>query len=114
MKIKNREIGKKYEKIAVKFLKKHNFSIIFCNYANKIGEIDIIAKEKNTVVFVEVKYRSDMLFGRPCEAVDKFKQEKIRKVASIFIANNNLSGCDFRFDVIEILDDKINHIKDAF
>lgn len=114
MKNLNKEKGKNGEKIAEKYLKIQKFTIISTNFSNFIGEIDIIAKEKDIYVFVEVKSREDVLFGRPCEAVDKRKQEKIRKVASVYLMENNLFDVDVRFDVIEVLGNEINHIKDAF
>lgn len=114
MKNLNKEKGKNGEKIAEKYLKNQKFTIISTNFSNFIGEIDIIAKEKDIYVFVEVKSREDVWFGRPCEAVDKRKQEKIRKVASVYLMENNLFDVDVRFDVIEVLGNEINHIKDAF
>lgn len=114
MKRLNKEKGKIGEKIAEKYLKTQKFTIIYTNFSNYIGEIDIIAKEKDVYVFVEVKSREDCLFGRPCEAVDKRKQEKIKKVATFYLMENKLFDVDVRFDVIEILGSEINHIKDAF
>ncbi len=84
------------------------------NYASKFGEIDIIAQEKGTLIFVEVKTRASCQFGRPAEAVTPYKQNKIRGVANYYLMLYGQSESDVRFDVIEILDDEINHIKNAF
>ena len=66
------------------------------------------------IVFVEVKTRASCQFGRPAEAVTPHKQQKIRTVASYYLMLKGLSESDVRFDVIEVLDDEINHIKNAF
>ena len=99
---------------AVQFLKNKKYQIIATNYRNRMGEIDIIAKDKNALVFVEVKSRATLLYGRPCEAVDFRKQQKIRKVAELYLVTTKNYYADVRFDVIEILGDEINHIENAF
>lgn len=113
-KIKNNIEGTKGEIFAVDFLKKKDFKIVETNYKTKIGEIDIIAQDKNVIVFVEVKRRETLAFGRPIEAVDFRKQSKIRKVAEIYLMSKNKYYSDVRFDVIEILGDEINYYKNAF
>ena len=110
--------GKKGELVAANFLKKQKYKIIEMNYKNKIGEIDIIAKDKEYLVFVEVKTRMSSMFGDPLEAIDEEKQFKIRNVATMFLVKNKLiDKVPIRFDVIAILGDddhEIRHIKDAF
>lgn len=106
--------GKENEIIAKNFLKNKGYKIIECNYKNDIGEIDIIAKQKDVLVFVEVKYRSSNIFGLPREAVGKFKQQKIKQVATIYLQTNKLFDSKIRFDVIEILEEEITHIENAF
>ena len=84
-------------------------------HKGKVGEIDIIAKEDQTLVFVEVKYRKDDKKGYPAQAVDQRKQQKIRKSAMIYLKKNHLSfEQPIRFDVVEILGKKIRVIKHAF
>lgn len=78
-KIKNNIEGKKGEIKAVLFLKQHSYKILETNFKNKIGEIDIIAEKDGVIVFIEVKNRSTYRFGRPIEAVDFRKQNKIKK-----------------------------------
>lgn len=99
---------------AVKFLKSKKFKIVEKNFKNKLGEIDIIAEKDGLLVFVEVKNRETCMFGRPIEAVDYRKQNKIKKVAEIYLMLKNENFRDVRFDVIEILGEKINHIENAF
>lgn len=109
-------IGDAGEKQAQKYLKKQNYKIVETNYKNKIGEIDIIAFDKNThqLVFVEVKAKSSDFFGLPREMVDEKKQRKIKQVATAYLMKNNSLESDFRFDVIEILAGELTHIENAF
>ena len=113
-KIFNKVVGDKGEGLAISYLKKQKYKILTTNFKNKIGEIDIIAKDKGILVFIEVKYRTNDYFGLPREAVTDQKQRKIKFVATSYITKNNLFDCPCRFDVVEILDNKINLIKDCF
>ena len=108
-------LGVKGEVLAKNYLLKHGYEIIEINYKNKIGEIDIIAKQGKTLVFVEVKARSSKSFGLPREAVNIYKQRKIRQVATAYLIKNNLyEKCNIRFDVIDVLGDEVAHIPNAF
>ncbi len=115
---KNLEFGKAVEKEAAEFLKTKGYKILEVNYKTKLGEIDIIAKDKNTICFVEVKGRHSFNFGSPCEAVSLKKQDHIAKAALYYLKLNNLLGFPARFDVLSVLnrDNKvqISLIKDAF
>jgi len=102
------------EDVAISYLIKNKYKIIQRNYACSMGEIDIIALDKNILVFIEVKARTNEVFGLPCEAVTKSKQRHIAKTAQYFIKKNDVYSLPIRFDVIEILGQKINHIKNAF
>jgi putative endonuclease len=102
------------ENVAVKFLKDKKYQILAQNYKNKIGEIDIIAKEKDTIVFIEVKSRESTKFGMPREAVTGYKQNKIRTVALSYLQQKKMLNAQIRFDVIEYLDGKITHIENCF
>ena len=95
-------------------MKDKGYAIVATNYKNRLGEIDIVAKDKNVLVFVEVKRRATLAFGRPCEAVDERKQHKIRKTAELYLVTTKNYYIDVRFDVVEILGDEINHIENAF
>lgn len=114
MKYLNNREGALGEFDAKKYLMKKGYKILAQNYKNKLGEIDIIAKDKDYIVFVEVKNRSSLAFGRPCEAVTPSKQFKIRKTALCYLKEKYLTESSCRFDVIEVLDGEINHISDAF
>ena len=109
--------GKKSEIIASEFLKEKGFKIIELNHKNKIGEIDIIAKDKDYLVFVEVKARTTRAFGDPLEAVNFKKQQKIRNVARLYLIKTRNINANCRFDVVSILgkdDFEISHIENAF
>lgn len=107
-------LGRTGEKIAIEFLKKRGYNIIEKNYKTRIGEIDIIATDKDAIVFVEVKTRKSDAFGHGAEAVDNRKQEKYFKVAAEYLQKNDKADVPCRFDVIELQDGKINHIQNAF
>ena len=109
--------GKRSEIIASDFLKKKGYKILEINYKNKIGEIDVIAKDGDYIVFVEVKSRLSGAFGHPFEAIDERKQQKIHAVASLYMIKNQKYGTNCRFDAISILgleNPEITHIIDAF
>ena len=112
--VKNKIEGTGGEILAVNFLKKKKYKILETNFSNHVGEIDIIAEKDGVIVFVEVKRRQTLQYGRPIEAVDTRKQNKIRKVAEIYLMLKNKTLADVRFDVIEILGDEINHVENAF
>lgn len=96
------------------YLKKKKYQIIEQNHRNRLGEIDIIAQHENMIVFVEVKTRSTLQFGRPSEAVDYRKQQKLRNVASLYLLQHKKMDYQCRFDVIEVIGNEINHIENAF
>ena len=98
----NRDKGAKGEKIAVDYLRQHGYSIIIQNFTSKFGEIDIIAKEKDTLVFIEVKYRAGIEYGYPLESITQRKIKHIFNTAQLYIAKINWNN-DIRFDVIEII-----------
>lgn len=110
-------LGNKGERNAAKYLKNKGYNVILCNFRTRYGEIDIIAKDKGTLVFVEVKLRSSKNFGRGIEAVTPHKVEKIHQVAMKYIQSNYQSEPECRFDVIEIVNSnqmEILHIENAF
>jgi len=95
--------GKEGEEIAAAFLEKRGYRIIERNFKSFHGEIDLIAWDAETLVFIEVKSRSSPLFGGPVGAVDHRKQMKIGKVAADFIQKRRLSSPPCRFDVVGIV-----------
>ncbi len=108
-------LGRVGEKKTAEFLKGKGYKILEKNYRKRSGEIDLIAKDGETIVFIEVKTRADDSFGKPCEAVGKEKQLKYFKVATAYLIEKfNTEEIASRFDVVEIEDGKINHVEDAF
>lgn len=112
----NKEKGNLGELIALRYLIKNGAKILEKNYRIKTGEIDIIAKIEDELVFIEVKSRSSTRYGYPAEAVNYKKINKISNVARYFMLINNFNDVPIRFDVIEIYfnEKKINHIINAF
>lgn len=112
------DIGDKGEQTAVDYLGKLGYKIIATKYRTKIGEIDIIAKDKDCLVFAEVKTRRSVAYGFPAEAVTIKKQQKIINTALLFINHRGLTDTPCRFDILEIYYFKdivrCNHIINAF
>ena len=120
--LKNKFTGQCGEDAATELLRKKGYKIVERNYRNKIGEIDIIAKNKEDLVFVEVKTRRSEKFGTPAEAVTYYKKQKIVNTAKWYLSNNP-TELNIRFDVIEVYGsfdgtafnlDEINHYKQVF
>ena len=107
-------LGRAGEIKSAEYLKKKGYKILKTNYKTAIGEIDIIAKDQEYVVFVEVKTRSSSEYGQPSEAVNNKKQEKYYKVAMQYLQKEKKTESPCRFDVIEIENGEINHILNAF
>ena len=98
-----RALGTQGEELACKYLQKHGCRIVARNYhASRLAELDIVAKEKNVLVFVEVKTRFSASAGSGREAVTPTKQHHIRTAAQHYLMQNRLSDVPCRFDVIEI------------
>lgn len=116
----NYEKGIIGENLACQYLEKNNYQIIERNFRCRQGEIDIIAYNeiKNELVFIEVKTRSSLKFGRPSEAVEQIKQRHIKNVAKYYIYKNKIKDKVIKFDVIEVFLNnssyRIEHIKQAF
>lgn len=111
-----RLLGNKGENLAVKYLKGKGFKILQRNFRTPLGEIDIIAEDREALVFIEVKTRSGDSFGLPFEAVDSKKRERMRRIALLYLKNLDKER-PVRFDVIsiEVKDrNSINHIMGAF
>lgn len=110
-----RVIGAMNEELAAMYLAKHGIRVIERNYRKKNGEIDIIAKDGDYLVFCEVKYRSRTDEGGAFYAVSEEKQKQIARIARSYMAQHNIhpeSLC--RFDCVLIDGDEINHIKNAW
>ena len=114
-----KDIGNLGESLAVKALKKAKYKIIERNFNARIGEIDIIAKDKDYLCFVEVRMRKSEEHGSGAETVNIYKQQKIIKAAWVYLVKNNLTDCPCRFDVVSITGDggkesRVEIIKNAF
>ncbi len=113
-----KELGKRGEDLALRFLKKNGYRIIERNYVCKLGEIDIIAREKDTLAFIEVKTRRSTAFGPPQLAVNSAKQMQLSRAALYFLKEKRLGDVKARFDVVAILlgteGEEIELIKNAF
>jgi len=118
MQDKRQKFGKESESVAVRYLKKNGYKILEQNYRNKIGEIDIIAKDKKTLAFVEVKATRTDSFGSPKWAVTPKKQRKISMVALYYLKSTKQNKVKARFDVVAISSSqdnpRIELIKNAF
>ena len=103
--------GRAGESLACGYLERRGFEILQRNFRNRYGEIDIIARRGSLVAFIEVKTRLAIHHGEPFEAVSPRKQEQIRRMAQMWLAeramDRTLRDCEFRFDVISVkIDDR--------
>ncbi len=111
-----RALGEEKEELAIDFLRKKGYFIIESNFRVKQAEIDIVARDGETIVFVEVKFRASTSSGHPLEAVNGQKIKKISRAALAYLSKNKISldNTAIRFDVIGILGNEITHIENAF
>lgn len=112
------DLGKRGEKIAAAYLEDEGYQILNTNWRCARAEVDLIANQQGTIVFVEVKTRSAVDYGHPEEFVDYKKEKQLEFASSAYIELKNHQG-EIRFDIIAIVFEnkdlyKINHIKDAF
>jgi putative endonuclease len=108
-------LGNLAEEQAARYLTQKGYHILARNFRVNGGEIDIIAKQRNTLVIVEVKQRASCAFGGPLAAITAAKQQRITRTTAQFIKiNKGLRYDAIRFDVICILAGKIEHIEHAF
>lgn len=101
-----RKIGNAGELIAENFLLKKGYRILDRQFLTRLGEIDLVAKDGNEVVFVEVKARYGTAFGHPEESVTKTKLRKIANTAELYVRMKGISNAPYRIDVIGIRLDK--------
>ena len=113
--INKRSVGSAYETAAAGWLEKHGYRILARNFRCRTGEIDLIARENNTLAFIEVKYRKNDRTGTPFEAVDLRKQLRICRAADYYRLVTG-AGADTvcRFDVVGICGNRIRLIRNAF
>ncbi|ERJ92864.1 TIGR00252 family protein [Selenomonas sp. oral taxon 892 str. F0426] len=116
--MRNKILGDQGESYAAQYLLRKGYRILTRNYRTKVGEIDIIADDHGTLVFIEVKTRSSLRYGTPAEAVHYRKQQKIIQTAYWYLRMNHMENSFCRFDILEIYaagsDWSVYHIKNAF
>ena len=116
----SREVARVGERLAAQYLKERGYQILEHNYRLRTGEIDLIAKDGDRIVFVEVKTRRTLKFGVPQAAVTLTKQKQISKVALSYLQSNELLDGPCRFDVVAVFlspkstTPKLEHIRNAF
>lgn len=110
-------LGKEGELQAVRYLQESNYTIVECNWRYNKHEIDIIARNKEYIVFIEVKTRSSDKWGEPEDAVSAKQMKRIVEAADFYLIDNDINE-PARFDIISIIGDKdqlrLRHIEDAF
>lgn len=118
----NKILGNAGEEAAAEYLKKKKYKIIERNHKNTYGEIDIIARYKKDIIFIEVKTRKSDKYGMPYEAVNYYKQNRIIRAAKSYLYKNKLYDVNVHFDIVEVYGamsdtgfelDEIIHIKNA-
>jgi len=118
MQNQRQKFGRKAESLAAWYLKKNGYKVVEQNYRTPLGEIDIIAKEKKTIVFVEVKARRSLRYGSPKWAVTPRKQRKISMVALQYLKATRQGDAHARFDVVTVSvnqdEPQIEIVKNAF
>jgi len=95
-------LGAEGERAAEKFLRRQRYAVVERNYRCASGEVDLIALDRSTIVFVEVKTRTQPGFGSPFEAVDTRKQRQIQRAAQHYLTKNRLHDRNARFDVVGV------------
>lgn len=113
------EVGRRGESAARRHLEEAGYRILAARFRNRLGEIDLVARDGETIVFVEVKTRRSRSRGRPEEGVTEAKQRRLARVADSFLSSRRLQGRDCRFDVVAVEEAgdgslEIRHIPDAF
>jgi putative endonuclease len=111
-------VGQKGEQLAREFLLKHKYELLAANYSTRQGELDIVARKGDELVFVEVKTRVSEKFGAAAEAVTRTKRRRVMSAALSYIKDERPAFKSYRFDVIEVYlkpgGEGINHIAAAF
>ena len=108
------EVGATGEDRAADHLVRNGFRIVERNYRCKLGELDIVARDGSTLVFVEVRSRRDAEFGSALDAINVHKRRKVTKVAMFYLARRQPKFREARFDVVAITGPELVHIKDAW
>ncbi|MFR7993669.1 MAG: YraN family protein [Clostridium sp.] len=116
----NKDIGSFGEALAKDYLISKGYKILNMNFRNKFGEIDIICKKNNLLIFCEIKSRYSNSFGSPIESITCYKQKQIIKLSELYLISKKYYNFNVRYDIIEVIFNTItsshiiNHVQDAF
>ena len=116
----NKDIGSFCEALARDYLISKGYKILNMNFRNKFGEIDIICKKNNLLIFCEIKSRYSNSFGSPIESITCYKQKQIIKLSELYLISKKYYNFNVRYDIIEVIFNTItsphiiNHVQDAF
>ncbi len=114
MTVERQQLGKSGEDLAAAELERRGYAILARRYRTNRGEIDIIARDGDTIAFVEVKARATSEFGTAAEAVTRHKQRQLARMAVEYLARHHLRGCPCRFDVVAIDGARVTIFRSAF
>lgn len=95
-------LGARGESVAARYLRRRGYAIVRRNYRGAHGEIDLVALDRDVLVFIEVKTRAQERFGEPLEAVDALKQRRIAGAAEDFVREHSLYDRAIRFDIVGV------------
>ena len=116
----SKDIGSFGEALARDYLISKGYKILNMNFRNKFGEIDIICKKNNLLIFCEIKSRYSNSFGSPIESITCYKQKQIIKLSELYLISKKYYNFNVRYDIIEVIFNTItsshiiNHVQDAF
>ena len=116
----NKDIGSFGEALARDYLISKGYKILNMNFRNKFGEIDIICKKNNLLIFCEIKSRYSNSFGYPIESITCYKPKQIIKLSELYLISKKYYNFNVRYDIIEVIFNTItsshiiNHVQDAF
>ena len=116
----NKDSGSFGEALARDYLISKGYKILNMNFRNKFGEIDIICKKNNLLIFCEIKSRYSNSFGSPIESITCYKQKQIIKLSELYLISKKYYNFNVRYDIIEVIFNTItsshiiNHVQDAF
>jgi putative endonuclease len=115
-----KSLGERGEDFAARYLKRLGYRIVDRHVDMRVGELDIVAVDGRTVVFVEVKTRSTDAAGSPLDAIDDLRQQRSTRAALAYLSSHGLLECSARFDVVALTWPKgarrptVQHVRDAF
>lgn len=112
--VSTRQQGQRGEERAVEYLRARGYVVIERNFRCRVGEIDIVARDGDALVFVEVRTRADDRFGTALETVTPAKQRRVARVAEVYLTMRRLHAAVCRFDVVGITGERIELVRDAF